>query len=249
MPQFSIITPTWNRADGRLQRCLSSVLSQSFQDFEMIVVDDHSTDITSNVAAYFSSQFASLETNLTFIAMPEHRGRVVARNVGMKFAKGDFLVWLDSDDALDPMYLATFAHYIEQEPDARLWICGSRYHGMIKTADGEHICPKWTRLRQAWIPPVDTNGVHQHFPSGLVGTGMFVFHRECLEKTGLMPDWINHNKLADSVDEWLGYTTGYSSKTKTCGNPWGDDWAMLRKLTMHYRAHKIDACLYNQYVR
>ena len=55
--------------------------------------------------------------------------------------------------------------------------------------------------------------------------------------------------IADGADEWLGYETGYSAAKKWIGNPWGDDWVFFRKLTLFYKVHLIQACLYNQYVR
>jgi glycosyltransferase involved in cell wall biosynthesis len=226
--KFSIITPTWNRADGRLERCMLSVQSQTFRDYEHIIIDDGSTDGTE---AYVNLQ------------------GVIARNAGMQASTGDWLTWLDSDDALDQEYLATLAYNINQSPDVRLWVLGVIYHGMTKDASGRHVCPKWTKLRHPWLPPLNCDGAHDHFPSGKIGTGMFVFHRECYQKIGPMPPWKNHNQIADGVDEWLGYETGYSSAKRLCGNPHGDDWTFIRHLSMYYRIHLIHACLYIQYVR
>jgi len=241
MPKFSIVIPTWERVgDGKLQRCLNSMQTQVYEDFECIVVDDGSKQDVWGLVAQYDRRFRCIRI--------KHQGRVIARNVGMKAAEGEWLGWLDSDDALDPMYLATFAFNIIQEPEARLWVCGVVVHGVLKQ-EGIHLVPKWTKLRHAWMPPVNSDGVHEHFRSGKVGTGMFVFHRECLEQTGLMPPWLNHNQIADGVDEWLGYETGYSSAKRLVGNPFGDDWAMFRKLTMFYQVHLIQACLYVQYVR
>jgi hypothetical protein len=64
-----------------------------------------------------------------------------------------------------------------------------------------------------------------------------------------MPGWKTHLDIADGVDEWLGYETGYSGDLRWVGNPFGDDWCFHRKLTMHYQAHLIDVCLYVHYVR
>ncbi len=64
-----------------------------------------------------------------------------------------------------------------------------------------------------------------------------------------MPAWKDHLAIADGVDGWLGYETGYSAAKKWVGNPNGEDWAYYRALTMHYQAHPIDACLYIHYVR
>ena len=243
MPKFSIIIPVYNRVDdGKLRRCLDSVDTQVYDDFECIVVDDGSKDdVKALVALYLYN------VNFRYIRI-EHQGRVIARNTGMEAATGEWICWLDSDDAYDPMYLATFAYNIEQQPDARLWVCGVVVHGVLKV-DGKHVVPKWTKLRKAWMPPVNSDGAHSHFNSGKVGTGMFVFHRECLEQTGLMPPWINHEQIADGVDEWLGYETGYSAAKRLCGNPFGDDYVMFRRLTQFYQVHLIGACLYYQYVR
>lgn len=245
--KFSIITPTWDRADGRLQRCIRSVRTQQYRDFEHIIVDDGSEDGTAEIVR----GACELDDRLRYLP-GEHSGRVVARNRGMRVARGEWIVWLDSDDVLDPLYLQTFADNIERQPEALLWVCGAVVHGMERDAQGVHTIPKWTDLRKAWRPPPDESGrgwVHGHFPSGTVGTGMFVFRKECLEKTGYMPAWEDFCEMADEVDEWLGYTTGYSCEKKWVGNPWGDDWVMFRRLTQFYRVFLIDVCLYVNYIR
>ena len=255
-PKFSIITPTWNRVEGgKLERCLWSVATQTYRNFEHIIVDDGSRDVnaTRNMVGYFTN----LRTAFRFIEIP-HQGRVIARNTGMQAAKGEWICWLDSDDALDAMYLETLAYNIDQEPGAWLWVIGAVVHGILKVkVEGQkklvHTVPKWTKLRKAWMPPVGCDGTHTLFNSGRVGTGMFVFRRECLDTIGLMPDsWINHNRISDGIDEWLGLepgSTGYNSKTRLVGNPNGEDHAVFQKLCLHWQVHLIDACLYIQYVR
>lgn len=253
--KFSIVTPTWNRWDGRLQRCLRSVVWQEFRlgEFEHIVVDDGSTDHTYD--AFPNADFIGKYERI------EHSGRVIARNKGMELAKGDWICWLDSDDALDPMYLATFARAINVNPNAKLLVCGAVVHGMRNSV------PIWTKLRHAKKPPIYEPGgrlieehepqswVHDNFPSGTIGTGMFMFHRSLLEQTGFMPGWKTHLEVADGVDEWLGYETGYSAEERWVGNPWGDDWAFFRKLTMFAEVRlvgqekDVSPCLYVQYVR
>jgi glycosyltransferase involved in cell wall biosynthesis len=247
MPTFSIIIPTYNRADGRLQRALDSVVCQVYRagDWECVVVDDGSTDDTNIIESWFEPIQYS---NFNIIHHEQRQGRVIARNTGMAAATGEWIAWLDSDDAYDPMYLATFAHHIEQEPDARLFVCGAIVHGMVGERNAR-ICPAWTKIRKAWMPPVNSDGAHLHFTSGKIGTGSFVFHRECYEAVGPFPPWVSHLDIADGVDEWLGYETGYSAAKKWVGNPYGDDWAYLRKLTMLYRVHLVHPALYVQYMR
>lgn len=289
-PQFSIIIPTYNRADGRLQRALDSVVVQTYRDFECIVVDDCSKDDTRDVVFEYMKTDATREcpTDLLFehieptdpnvaehlrggrfhYVRHEKRGqRVVARNTGMWIADNNsWICNLDSDDAYNPEYLNTFAYHIEQEPDARLWVCGSVYHGMVVRYEGKkkiHVVPAWTKIRSAWMPPIDTNGQTPLFSSGKIGTGMFVFHHECYEKIGPMPEWKHPDHLADGIDEWLGLefgTTGYGSGRRGpvkrgligrghIGNPWGDDHAQILALTRHYCISIIRAALYVQFVR
>lgn len=250
-PMFSIITPTKDRAhSGKLQRCLHSARGQTFRDFEHIVVDDGSTDNTQEVL----KKEGEINNRLKVVTLKENRGRVIARNIGMETAKGKWFCWLDSDDAYDLEYLNTFQYYInkerkEGEEEHHVWICGAIVHGMNKR-NGMHICPRWTKFRRAWRPPVDSDGYHKHFNSGHIGTGMFVYSREAFNRVGLLPEWRTPYDIADGVNEWLEYDTPYSAAEQWVGNPYGDDWAYIRRLTQFYRVRLIpEACLYVQYVR
>lgn len=250
---FSIIIPTRNRAGtGKLRRSLTSVQGQVYPNWEAIIVDDCSRPPAKEIVESFH------EPRFRLIRLEPAVSRVVVRNKGMAEAKNDWICWLDDDDAYDLEYLHTFAYHIEQEPEVRLWECGVIVHAMFKKVvpkkDKElsHICPKYTKFRKAWMPPLNKDSdfpVHTHFNSGHVGTGMFVFHRECLEKIGFMPPWKNPYQIADGVDEWLGYTTGYSAAKQIVGNPWGEDWCAFRKLSMFYEVHTLEANLYIQYRR
>ena len=123
-PKFSIITPTWNRADGRLQRCIESVQCQTFVDYEHIIVDDGSKDDTEDVVLDYIIEDWQVPrpSRFIYIDQVEHAGRVQARNAGMMAARGEWIAWLDSDDTYDPEYLATFDYYTRLDPEARLWV-------------------------------------------------------------------------------------------------------------------------------
>jgi len=268
MPKFSIIIPTYNRADGRLQRALDSVAIQTYCDFECVVVDDGSTDKTQELLEHeLHPRHPRSFHHFCYVKHDQRQGRVIARNTGMAAAEGEWICWLDSDDCLDSMYLATFAHNIEQNHDARLWVCGVVVHGQVGKPN-ERICPKWTKIRPAWMPPVSSNGNHMYFDSGHVGTGMFVFHRECYEELGPLPDWKHPDDISDGIDEWLGLpfgTLGYGSGKKErevdtpplvrkrgighVGNPYGEDHAFFQALALRWSVNLIHAALYVQYVR
>lgn len=95
MPFFSVIIPTHNRRET-LGRALKSVMEQTFNDYEIIVVDDASTDDTKKYLENF---------NVKLISFNENKGVSIARNEGAKVSSGEYLAFLDSDDAWEPRKL------------------------------------------------------------------------------------------------------------------------------------------------
>jgi len=95
MPSFSIVIPTYNRA-RLIERTLHSCLCQSFLDFEIIVVDDGSTDDTAAVV----EQVALQDPRVRLLRHSRNRGACPARNTGADAAEGDWIICLDSDDEL-----------------------------------------------------------------------------------------------------------------------------------------------------
>ena len=90
-PQVSVVIPTYNRASV-LGRAITSVLNQTFHDLECIIVDDGSTDQTTQVVAGFE------DPRLRLLRLPVNRGVGHARNVGIQSARGELIAFLDSDD-------------------------------------------------------------------------------------------------------------------------------------------------------
>ena len=99
MPFFSIIIPTYNRA-GLIGLTLQSVMDQEFIDFELLVVDDGSTDDTAAVVARYA------DPRLRYLPK-QNAERGAARNYGLARAQGEYVLFLDSDDRLHPHHLAT----------------------------------------------------------------------------------------------------------------------------------------------
>ncbi len=104
---ISVIIPTFNRADF-LKKAIESVLSQTYQGFELIIVDDGSTDDTYEIVSEFKN-------NVVYIKQ-ENRGAAAARNTGIKRAKNKFLAFLDSDDCWDKEKLAIQMDEMEKNP-------------------------------------------------------------------------------------------------------------------------------------
>lgn len=104
-PRFSVIIPSFNRA-ALLRRTLDSVFAQTLTDYQVIVVDDGSTDDSLEVLRSYGSQLR--------VATQTNQGPGVARNHGLKLARGQYVAFLDSDDLWFPWTLDTYARIIEQ---------------------------------------------------------------------------------------------------------------------------------------
>ena len=111
MPRFSVITPTFNRLP-LLRQTLDSVLAQRFTDYEVIVVDDGSTDGTGQ---YLSSLGPRVR-----VLKQENAGPGAARNLAIRHATGEYLAFLDSDDLWLPWSLAAYHEAIERHQSPSL---------------------------------------------------------------------------------------------------------------------------------
>ncbi|GAA4321053.1 glycosyltransferase [Pontixanthobacter gangjinensis] len=116
---ISIITPTYNRGH-LIHRAIKSVLNQSYENFEYLIVDDASTDNTQEVVNAFD------DNRIRYIRYEENGGNAVARNVGVQNAKGDYIAFLDSDDEFLENFLSKALKQLENEPEASFLWSGTR---------------------------------------------------------------------------------------------------------------------------
>ncbi len=107
MPKVSVIVPTYNRPD-RLRVALESLAAQTFQDFEVIVVNDAGCEVGFVVNACVDRH------RITTITHDRNRGLAAARNSGLRAAKGTYIAYLDDDDRYLPHHLETLVTYLEQ---------------------------------------------------------------------------------------------------------------------------------------
>jgi glycosyltransferase involved in cell wall biosynthesis len=110
MPYFSIIIPSYNRAHIII-RAIQGVLDQTFQDFEIVIVDDGSTDNTKSILQDYSN-----DIRIKYIYQ-NNAGVCAARNTGAKAASSDFLIFLDSDDTVETCWLEDFSDLAKQNKD------------------------------------------------------------------------------------------------------------------------------------
>src|ERR671910_2706788 len=109
--KVSVVIPCYNQADF-LGEAIESVLSQSYQAFEVIVVDDGSTDDTKEVASAYA-----LEDSRVRLVRQQNRGLAGARNRGLAESRGEYVVFLDSDDRLLGEALEVGVRELESHPE------------------------------------------------------------------------------------------------------------------------------------
>ena len=110
-PEVSIILPTYNRSDTIL-RAVKSILSQSYTDFELIIINDGSTDLTSLLILNIDDRIV--------IINQENQGVAAARNTGLAASRGKYIAFLDSDDEWLPQFLSLAIGFLKSFPDEHI---------------------------------------------------------------------------------------------------------------------------------
>lgn len=105
MPAVSIIIPVYN-SEKYLKRCLDSIFHQNFKDFEVILVDDGSTDHSEEIYRHFEKSDQRL-----IIIKEENQGAAAARNAGLEKANGKYVMFCDSDDLVSPEWISRLIQY------------------------------------------------------------------------------------------------------------------------------------------
>lgn len=100
--KFSVILPVYN-VRNYLKSCLDSILSQSFKNFEIILVDDGSSDGSDKICDEYASEYSNVS-----VTHKENGGQSSARNLGVRLAKGEYFLFIDSDDYISEGALAAF---------------------------------------------------------------------------------------------------------------------------------------------
>lgn len=158
--KFSVIIPLYNKAPY-IRKALESVLAQTYTDYELIIVDDGSTDGSFTIAKQFiderlkikgtedevkGKENSGAETNGYKLSPINYKlirqansGVSAARNAGVAQAQGEYLAFLDADDWWEPTYLERMAQLIEDYPDAGLYACNYVYYKPGKTHVALHI--------------------------------------------------------------------------------------------------------------
>jgi glycosyltransferase involved in cell wall biosynthesis len=187
---FSVIIPTFNRLPF-LKKAIDSVLSQSYSNFELIVVDDGSTDGTSDLLATY-------EDNRLISLYQENSGVSSARNKALNIAKGDFIAFLDSDDWWEDNKLQRTIDYIKDFPRINIFHTEELWYrsGKLLNQKKKHKKPSGEVYIQA-------------LPLCCISISTVAIKKVIFNKVGLFDETL---EACEDYDFWLRTTSQYEVK-------------------------------------
>ena len=118
MPLISVIVPIYN-AEAYLSRCVDSILGQTFSDFELILVDDGSTDKSGAICDYYVSKDERVK-----VIHQHNSGVSAARNAGLEASKSRYVTFVDSDDYILDCFLSSLYSAITKRANIDMAYCG-----------------------------------------------------------------------------------------------------------------------------
>lgn len=186
---FSIIIPLYNKANF-IKKTIDSVLNQTFQQFEIIIIDDGSTDKSLEAAN-------SITDNRIHVFTKENGGVSAARNYGIKKARYDYIAFLDADDLWMPSYLETLYDLIKQHGTA----------GMFSTAFKIQLSADSERCRELKLNKLNADRVLiDNYCKAILNRNIFCWtsttcvKKEALNQVGLFRENI---QVGEDIDLWL----------------------------------------------
>lgn len=188
--KVSVIIPTYNRS-RHLVTALDSVFSQTYPPFEVLVVDDGSTDDTPNIIAAYGNRVRYLTQR--------NKGPSAARNWGIREAQGDFIAFLDSDDAWLPNKLELQIARFTREPS--LGLLGTAYY----TCDENLNNPVLMLL-----PPLATSEKEEILIRNIWPTPSLMIRKRCFEMVG---DFDEGMRFAEDWDMWTRISMEFQAGT------------------------------------
>lgn len=117
-PRVTVLMPVFNR-ERFVDEAIESVIAQDFADFELVIVDDGSTDRTPELLR----AWAQRDARIVVVTSPENQGIPAALNAGLRHARASYVARLDSDDVMMPRRLAAQAEVLDREPEVVLVSC------------------------------------------------------------------------------------------------------------------------------
>lgn len=193
MAFFSIIIPLYNK-ENFIEKTMQSILDQTFQDFEIIVVNDGSTDKSEEKVLQFK------DSRICYFAKP-NEGASTARNFGIEKANTDFITFLDADDFWYPTFLETMYDLISKMPHQKV------FSGAIEIATSKKIIPAQYSIPKSNNQFEVVNYFKASMKETIICTSCAVFHQSVFEEIGNFDTKI---KSGQDTDLWIRIGLVYS---------------------------------------
>jgi len=190
-PTVSVVIPTYNRAH-LIGRAIQSILNQSYQDFEIIVVDDGSTDDTEGVI----KEFQKRDERVRYIRHEKNKGGSAARNSGIKSVRGDYVALLDDDDEWLPEKIEKQVIKIKKSLDK----VGVIYSGFFYVSD------KSGKIISESVPTLRGNVYTNLLKGCILGSPTPLIRKSCFQKAGLYDDALSS---CQDWDMWIRLSKYY----------------------------------------
>ena len=185
MPFFTVILPLYNK-EKHIENSIKSILNQTFTDFELLIINDCSTDFSANIAATYLSE------RVTLIQHKKNSGLAATRNTGIRKASSNYITFLDADDFWKPTFLEKIYNLIQKFPEA----------GIFAT-NYEEIWDKTVKQPRNGSEnlPADFIGFIDFFKlnlkQGIYNHGSVCLHKEVYEKVGFYNEELNFSEDLD----------------------------------------------------
>ena len=246
---FSVIVPVYNR-ERLVVHAIESILQQDYQYFEIVVIDDGSQDNTRNVLNEFSKK-----DNRIQCIFQRNKGASAARNAGVSAAKGDVIVYLDSDDTVKPTFLSAIKISLETASEKTFGIVNQVRHvvlvdkelNILDQLEPEVLCERPPTLQE-----------YYHWKVKTTSSGLFHL-REVFLKKGhwnedlrYIEDWdflmqlgnLDPKGFTFVMDPLVFYTQRYGTEEGMCSRAKYADWA--KAFDEIYHRHKDDKLMNGQ---
>ena len=237
--QFSVIIPLYNKAHY-IRRAIKSVLSQKHNDFEIIVVDDGSTDEgLSIVKKYRNSKI--------LVFHQDNMGVSAARNCGIKLARGEFIAFLDADDEWSPDFLVSIDRLIKLFPGGGIYATGYQFNlgkSMIKKPVISNF-----RVKGNWRGYL-TNYFANTLKDSIISASSAVVPSDVFRNIGYFPENID---FGEDLEMWFDIACSYpivydssiqvdynfTSNDRACSKPHFDVLSVNRKAVEYLKRNNL----------
>jgi len=209
-PLFSVVIPLYNK-EPHIGRALDSVLAQTYSDFEIIVVDDGSTDKGPEIVKSYNNE------KITLIQQ-KNAGASRARNRGIREANGLLIAFLDADDAWLPHFLETVAKLHKQFPEAGIYGTAYAWCYPDKSVLSSYLKEKGEHLLECYFREEVTSAMkNSQFTSYLFTSDSFAAPKENLEAVDFYPEDLIHGEDQELYAKIaLSYSVAYSPSICAC---------------------------------